>query len=190
MISKNLKVGSILSESSFFVVKEVKPDGIEAVDDKGNIVNIGNDYVNDILHSADNFTTEEKKTMTELAEILISSSRIAMTVSFYKKEVEKTKKAYAAEKQARFDEITNAKFGEMPALLEALVETPILKTIPGELRVMKGRHYGNIDELGRVQFVDMEQEKKSGVDYDSRLRQVDPRTVSYIIVNNVKYSLK
>lgn len=190
MILENLKKGSILSETSFFVVEEIGDSGIEAIDDLGNKVSIGKEYVEDILNSADQFDREEAKTMTELAEILINSPRIAMTVSFYKKDVEKTKKVYEAEKQSRFEEIQNAKVSDVPTLLNALVENPILKTIPGELRVMKGRHYGNMDDLGRIQFVDMEQEKKSGLDYDSRLRQIDPRTVQWLVVNNVKYFLK
>ena len=55
---------------------------------------------------------------------------------------------------------------------------------------MKGRHYGNIDDLGRIHFIDMEVEKGDNPDYDGRSRQVDPRTIQYLIVNNVKYTLK
>lgn len=190
MKTNQLKKGSILSETSFYVVKEVNSMGITVNDDLGNEIVIGSEYVEKILASADVFETEEKKTMTELADLFINSPRIALTVAFMKKDVEKTKKAYNTEKQAKIDEITNAKVSDVPRLLNDLIENPVTKTIPGDLRVMKGRHYGNVDELGRIQFTDMEIVKEAGKDYDTRLRQVDPRTIQYLVVNNVKYSLK
>lgn len=187
---KDLKSGAILSETSFFKVKEVTPKIVIVLDEMGNEVAISYGYVEKVLNSADSFESEEKKTMTELAEIFIGSPRIAMTVAFYKKDTVKTKKAYEAEKAKLIENITNARVSDVPVLLSELIENPLSKVIPGELRVMKGRHYGNVDELGRIQFVDMELEKEAGKDYDSRLRQVDPRTIKFLILNNVKYSLK
>lgn len=183
----NLKPNSILSETSFFVVKEVKKASIVVEDDHNNIMEIGDNYAETVLQSADYFASEEKKTITELADIFISSPRIAMTVAFYKKDVAKTKKAYEAEKLAKIEEIQNAKVSDVPSLLSNLIENPISKIIPGDLRIMKGRHYGDIDDLGRVQFLDMELSK---TDASSRLRQVDPRSIQEIIVNKVKYTLK
>jgi len=182
-----LKTGSILSETSFYVVKEVKKGSIVVIDDNKNEISIGDKYVEAILASADIFDKEEKKSMTELAELFIGSPRIAMTVAFMKKSTEKTKKAYEAEKAAKITEIQNARVSDVPALLNTLIENPITKTIPGELRVMKGRHYGELDDLGRMHFVDME---LPITDASSRIRQVDPRTIQYIIVGGTKYSLK
>lgn len=189
MKSANLKVGSILSETSFFKVKKINTNDITVIDDFDNELTIGRPYVEKILNSADLFELEEKKTITELADLFINSPRIAMTVAFYKKDVAKTKKAFEAEKQEAISKIQNAKVSDIPSLLNNLIENPLSKNIPGELRVMKGRHYGEIDELGRIKFIDMEISKgTSGT--DSRVRQVDPRTIQYIIVNNIKYSLK
>jgi hypothetical protein len=186
---KGITKGSVLSETSFYKVKEVNKDHLVVTTDDGQDVKISNEYVEKILDSADHVVSEEKKTMTELAELFIGSPRIAMTVAFFKKEVAKTKKAYEAEKKARIDEIQSARVAEVPALLEKLIENPISKSIPGELRVMKGRHYGSVDELGRVSFIDMEKEKGTGAT-DARLRQVDPRTIQYLIIAGVKYILK
>lgn len=184
-----LTKGSILSESSYFIVNEIFNYKIEVIDDYGRLLSINKEYVKEILISADIYSIEEKKTMTELAELFIASSRIAMTVAFYKKDEPKTKKSYEAEKTAKIEEIQNAKISDVPRLLNDLIENPISRIIPGELRVMKGRHYGNVDELGRIQFVDMEKER-GNKEYDERVRLVDPRTISYLIINNVKYSLK
>lgn len=186
---KDLKAGSILSESSFFVVKDINKDSVVVTDDYGNELTIGKPYVEKILNSADCFSSEENKTKTELAEIFINSPRIAMTVAFYKQDKVKTKKAFNAEVDAAVNKIQNAKVSEVEGLLRDLITNPILDYTPGELRVMKGRHYGEIDDLGRIAFIDME-EQNTNSNFDTRKKLVDPRTIQYIIVNNVKYSLK
>lgn len=184
---KNLKKGSILSETSYYVVKQVNKTTLSLEDDFGNEIEIGNEYVDKILVSADHFELEEKKSMTELAEIFLGSPRIAMTVCFMKKDTAKTKKAYDAEVKAAIETVQNARVADVPGLLKDLIENPVSKVIPGEERIMKGRHYGQIDDLGRVQFVDMELPKTDSV---GGIRQVDPRTIKYLIVNGVKYTLK
>jgi hypothetical protein len=189
-IAVPITVGSILSETSFYVVKEVSGGKTTVIDDFGHEITIGNAYVKEICVSADQYETEEKKTMTELAELFINSPRIAMTVSYITKATEKTKKDFDAEKNAKIDEIQNASLKSAAALLSDLIENPITKAIPGKLRVMKGRHYGNVDELGRVHFIDMELQRDQSKDYDTRSRQVDPRTIQALIINKVKYVLK
>ena len=52
----------------------------------------------------------------------------------------------------------------------------------GEERTMIGRHYGVTDEFGRLRFTAMEK--------DGGLRLVDPRTVEWAIIDNIKYELK
>jgi len=188
----SLKSGSVLSESSFFVVKSVDAKGIVASDEFGNDINLSKEYVEKILNSADQFSTEEKYTKTQLADLFINSPRIAMTVAFTKQDTAKTKKAYEAEVAAAVEAVQNAKVSEVEGLLKNLIANPISKNIPGELRVMKGRHDGFIDDLGRIaHFIDMEKPLSiTATGHDTRSRQVDPRTISYIIVNDVKYTLK
>lgn len=178
-----LTKGSILSETSFYKVESVNNNGITVKDEHNNTIDIGKEYVEKILISADQYSSEEKKTMTELSELFINSPRIAMTVAFYKKDIDKTKKAYNAEVAAAIAKVQNAKVSEVDALLKDLIENPVSKTIPGEFRVMKGRHNGFMNGLGRIDFMDMEDTK-------GFMKQVDPRTIEYIIVNDVKYSLK
>jgi hypothetical protein len=181
---------AIFSETSFYVVKEVQQSASILVDDFGNEISIGNKYIEQICISADFFEKEEQKSMTELAEIFIKSSRIAMTVAYITKATEKTKKDFEAEKNTKINEIQNASLKNATALLSDLIENPITREIPGKLRVMKGRHYGHVDDLGRIHFIDMEIKRDATKDYDTRSRQVDPRTIQYLIVNKVKYVLK
>lgn len=195
MKTSNLKVGSILSESSFFVVNKVNKTSVDVTDDLGNKLEIGLPYVEAVMNSADIFEKEEKKNMTELADLFITSPRVAMTVAFFKKDTPKTQKAYKAEVDSAIDKVTNAKVSDVPGLMRDLIENPLSKVIPGELRVMKGRHNGFVDDLGRIHFTDMELPKeikqtKDGINYDTRKREVDPRTIQYLIIAGTKYSLK
>lgn len=182
-----LKKGSILGETNFLVVKEVTKTDVIVIDDFGNEMTYGRPYVDSLCHSADIYTTEEKKTMTELAELFINTPRTAMTVCFITKDTPKTKKAYEAEKAAAIAKVQAASLANAATLLENLIDNPISKVIPGDERVMKGRHYGEPNELGRIRFIDMELPL---TDPTQRQRWVDPRTIQYIIVNDVKYSLK
>lgn len=184
-----LNKGSILSESQYYTVEKIVGDKVQLINDNNENIVVDKDYVESCLISADQFEKEESKTMTELAELFINSPRIAMTVAFYKKDVEKTKKVYDAEKKAYSDKVANAKMSDIPGLVDNLIENPITKFIPGELRVMQGRHYGKIDELGRISFIDMEIKQVAG-NHDIRLRNVDPRTITFLIIAGVRYSLK
>lgn len=189
---KNLKVGEILSETAFYVVKSVKRDGsVEVVDDNGNEIILGKGYVDsDILSSAETFTGTEEKTATELAEIFINSPRIAMTVEFYKKDKPKTKTQFKNEVQTWTENVKNEFLANGVSALEKYATQPVLPYTPGELRIMKGRHYGSLDEFGRVHFIDMEEEKGNKPDFDARTRQVDPRTLVSVTVGGIKYTKK
>lgn len=186
----NLKKGSILSETSFYKVNKVTNSGIEVTDDFGNDITIGKAYVEMILNSAEVFSTEEKKTLTELQEIFVNNPRVAMEVGYYKKDEPKTKKAYEAEKAAAIKKVQDASLSTAAAILADLIDNPISKVIPGEFRIIRGRHYNSQHVSGRINFIDMELEKGDKADYDARVRQVDPRTIQHIIVGGVKYSLK
>ena len=182
--------GTIFSENSFYVVKEVQQAKIIVTDEFGHEITMGLPYVKEILVCADFYEKEEQKTMTELAELFINSPRIAMTASYITKATEKTKKEFEAEKATKMAEIQNASLKNATALLNDLMDNPITKTIPGRERVIKGRHYGHVDDLGRVNFIDMEIKRDTTKDYDTRSRQVDPRTIRYLIINKTKYTLK
>ena len=184
-----IKVGGIFSETQFYVVEQVNNGEVVVKDELGNSITITTEYVEKILNSADNFTEEKKVSMTELAEIFLNNTRVAMTVCYRKKDEPKTAKAIKAEKEAMKLKLQSANMSELPKLIDEFVENPIQTVIPGDERVMKGRHYGKLNSLGRNEFLDMEAENKKGT-YDSRVKQVDTRTLKYVIVNNVKYILK
>lgn len=181
--TKKLVKGEILSETSYFTVKEVKSQSTSVTDSNGNELEIGNSYIEKVLNSADQFDNTIELNQTEVIAKFIESSRVATSVHFRKADKPKTKKAFNAEKVSKREEIMLAPTSKVPALLDNLMDNPILDYIPGEMRTMKGYHEGSIDDRGRVQFKDMEDPK-------GFMKQVDPRTIQWIIVNNTKYIVK
>ena len=181
---KDLKVGEILGESQYYKVTKKVGNKVQLETSIGEPIVVEKKYVETFLNSADQFSETKKLTKTALAELFVNNPRIVMTVAFYKQDVKKTIAAFKKEKEAKVYEILTASVGSTMSLLSKLLDNPILNYTKGELRVMKGRHYGEIDDLGRVSFTDMEVTK--GIP----IRVVDPRTIQYVIVNGIKYILK
>jgi len=181
---KNVKKGDILSENSFFVVQEVNPTSLTVVASNGIVSTISNSYAEGVLHSADQYNTEVPVTKTELAETFIKNSRIAITVAFITQDKVKTAKEFKQEKAEFLAKMKKVKAADRVKMIESLIDNPITRVIPSELRIMKGYHNGFVDHLGRVPFTDLEVPGKN------KFKLVDPRTIQYIIVNEMKFTLK
>ena len=183
-----LQIGEILSETSYYTVKKVNDDisignvGAILLDGNNNEIEIGKDYLENIISSAEQFTSEEKVNQTELIKTILTNARIATSIYFKKQDKKKTKKAYLNEIEIQAEAVREDFLNSgMSAVIKALSD-PISKVIPGEMRLIKGYHHGTQDERGRITFVDMED--------DNMVKAVDPRTIEYAIINNVKYILK
>lgn len=173
---KKLVEGEILSESQYYKVEKIAGNKVQLVNGDGNRVVVDNEYVNNSLSSASQHVETKKVTKTELAEVFLQNSRVAMTVMFNKKldNAKVTDNISTIYSKLSFG-MTQADFTKQ---VKAVVN------LKGDERVMVGRHYGNPDVNGRVSFVDM------NVDKGNPNRLVDPRTINYLIVNNVKYLIK
>lgn len=183
--SSFIKVGSILSEFQTYKVLSVdtRQKNIQVEDTAKNVIELPFNYVDSILKSADYVERVEKKTVTELSDIVLNNPRIAMSVAFTKKGKELSNKAYKQKIDSAVQKFENAKVSEIATLVTELINNPITKTEPGEFRVMKGVSLGTLNSLGRIEFMDME-------DKLSVPKQVDPRTIEYVILDKVKYELK
>lgn len=166
---KELKKGEVLSETQYYTVEKTSDDKVQLKNDLGENIVVDSKYVESCLNSASQYSTEKKVTKTEIANLFINNPLIAMTVNY--------------NKQLDVNEILDDLVGETN-------KTKIKNLLKGEERTMIGRHFGEISDLGRVQFVDMEITKDTTKSYDNRLRQVDPRTLNWIIVKNTKYIVK
>lgn len=179
---QNLKVGDVLSETQYYEVVKTDGNRVQLLNDEGENIVVNDQYVDHSLASSDQFDETKKVTKTELAEIFLGAGRTAMTVQ-YNKQVDP--KDVQVGITGIYDNIgmgmTKEAFGK---------EVKKALNLKGEERIMVGRHYGTKDVNGRVHFIDMKAERKAGKTYDTRQRLVDPRTINYVIVGNVKYQVK
>ena len=189
---RKLAKGEILAESAFYKVDEVLANGDFIVfDDNGVKMKLSAGFIkDDILSSADYFEREEEVTATELGEIFVNSARYPMTVVFMKKDTPKTKTALKKEVQEWTENLKKEFMEHGQTAIEKYATNPVLTFIPGEERPMRGRHYGSVDNNGRVHFIDMDEAKGDKPEFDGRARLVDTRTLRSVIVNKVKYVLK
>lgn len=177
---KKLKEGEILSETTFYKVVKVGEAKAQLKTDDGQMVVLDKGYVENLVTSASQYKTERVVNKTEAAAQFLACSGTAISVSFNKqvKETDVVK------------EIMDTYSASTPKEFEAAVKKSVKGALQGVERTMVGRHNGDLNDLGRVQFIDMEEEKTPGKDYDSRLRQVDPRGINWFIAKGVKYTVK
>ncbi len=175
-----LSKGKICSEVQFYRVEKVVGDKVQLMNDKNDPIVVDKKYVESCLQSADQFTSEKKVTMTEAATLFLENSNVALMVSFNKK----------VKPEDVVKEIMEAYSSSTPKEIENKVKKAVKEALNGVERIMSGRHYGTINDLGRVNFVDMEETITPGKDYDSRLKQVDPRTINFFIARGIKYTVK
>ena len=124
------------------------------------------------MDSADHFHKEVQSTMTQLAEILQTASDSVFTVSFHRKLQADT--LIEKLKDTKLEDLKNAK--QLAQLSKSLIE--------GELCTMRCILIKSEDSLGRSTVIDLD------ATTPSKYRQVDHRTIEYIILRNVKYVLK
>lgn len=175
-----LKAGEVLSEQQFYTVKKVVGNKVQLENDNKENIVVTSDYAESCLTSAIQYKDEKPVSKTEAAQIFLSHSGTAITVNFNKQ----VKEADVV------SEIMTTYQGSTPKDFEKALKKSIKGALEGTERTMVGRHYGELNELGRVQFIDMEEAKASGKDYDSRLRQVDPRSINWFVSRGTKYIVK
>lgn len=183
---KDLKVGEKLSETQYYSVVKIGEGKVQLLNDHGENIVVDKCYVESCLTSSVQFEKEEKLNRTEIINIFINSPGTVMAVN-YNKQV-KEKDALEAMKS-----IYPNKGGKMLSEIEYSKKAKAIlsSVVVGEERTMIGRHYGSINEFGRMTFTDMEKTKDpTKPDYDSRISQVDPRTINWLIVKGVKYIVK
>lgn len=184
-LSAKLKTGDIIQLTQYSTVRgcnghtaTVQPDDSDGTIQYKGILD------KDYIKSADHFEKEIKVTKTELEDIFKMNPRTVMTVTFYKQAKEKDVVAQISDLYPNKGQIISREDFEKAA--KAIAKEVVL----GELRTARGRHELSYGNGGRLYFVDMDKERNPDKDYDTRIIQVDPRTLQSIIVNNKKYVLK
>lgn len=177
----SLKPDEVLSETQFYKVVKVQDNKVQLRNENNEDIVVDENYVNNCLISASQWNNTVKFTKTELINLFLSSVNKAITVNFNKQVKEKDAKL------ALYN-LYSTKSTEKD--FKSKVDNILSSVITGEERTMVGRHYGKVDEFGRIQFIDMNITPTIGVGYDSRQRLVDTRTINYLIVEGIKYELK
>jgi hypothetical protein len=135
-------------------------------------------YVDTTMSNSDTFTETKKVTATEMQNIILGTAFTACSITFQKKNVDKTAKALREENtklEVHLRGLTKDN------IIKYVLFNTILPYIPGEIRTIKGYHKAVQDSTGRLEFYDME---------DKEIKKtVDLRTVTQVIVKNVKYIL-
>jgi hypothetical protein len=180
-----LKAGEVLSETTYYVVRSINKVVREAVVTPiggGKDVTIGDDYLENLIRSADYYTTEEKKSRTDVLAAITGHIGMACSIYFRKQDKPKTKKAFKADLEQWKEDAKAAFIANGISGLDSFATNPVRDVIPGEMRLIKGYYLGKLNEHGRLLVYDCEEPNP-----DRAIKQVDPRTVEYAIVDKVKH---
>lgn len=198
-----LKQGSIISESSHYIVNRVSGSTAWLTHfESGEDVQIGISYLKNYTNSADLYDTtvevtkEDKKDGTFGIRSIwenIHSGQV-FTVCFKKQDKPKSKRKLQEEIDAiveqfsnSIDAVKNNKKGVANAaknLVTELVSNPVLPYEEGEDRVLRGYKIQFESRDGRYDCVDMDIVR---TDKEFGIRPVNINTIKWLIFNGVKY---
>jgi len=204
----------LFCELSYFSVVKVNPTSVTFKHlGTGKEVDLGNDYVSQILTSADSYITSEvvgiedklwtqkqideaKNTTNKVGDVRVPGMKSiwdgigskVFRVSFIKKGKELSKTAYNKAIQEKLTDATyvlekakSSKKGVTTValeLLEDLIRNPIVSTVAGEERVLRGWKLQHESLDGQYAVMDSDLMEK---------RVVNLNTIKWIIVDGVKY---
>lgn len=198
-----LKQGSIISESSHYIVNRVSGSTAWLTHfESGEEVQIGMSYLKNYTNSADLFETTVKVTKEDKKDGTLGIRSIwenihsgqVFTVCFKKQDKPKSKRKLQEEIDAiveqfsnSIDTVKNNKKGVANAaknLITELVNNPVLPYEEGEDRVLRGYKIQFESRDGRYNCIDMDIQQ---TDKESEVRPVNINTIKYLIFNGVKY---
>ena len=178
--TQDLQIGEYLSEVQYYKIVDLSDRSVTVANERGFELNVDRDIIAEGMYSASQYKTEKLVTRTEICEQLEQAENHIFTVNFYKqvktKDIqEKLLQAIQSDKSNSFSEaeIIKAFKKASKTLLEG-EET----TLIGYLSKVEPK-------VGRSTVIDLElpQDKY-------RIRQVDHRTINWLILKNIKYTVK
>ena len=168
---KQLTPNQYLSQTSYFHVLAINGDRITVDNSHGNQMYVSKDII-EKMDSGDHFAKEVSMNMTGLADLLFNVGDTVLTCKF-KKQPNKESAEEVLEK-VKFSDLKDQK--KLATLVKGIVEGDEC-TITGHLVKVE-------NSLGRSTVIDLNAKS------DSKFRQIDHRTIEYIIFKNAKYVLK
>lgn len=186
---------SYLTIMDHFFVKKVNPSSYDLVSlNRKKNISVSKSVVEEITVSSDSYNKTEFTSSSAIIDVISNNSGRAMTICFVKQGKELTQAEYKRLLKEKAADFMSKNISNIVTELDNLLQNPILKTAPGEVRVAKGIYTGKVSPHGRLYFIDfdktMEITSKKKTTTDSDIIQVDPRTIQFAIINNVKYIVK
>lgn len=198
-----LKQGSIISESSHYIVNRVSGSTAWLTHfESGEEVQIGMSYLKNYTNFADLFETTVKVTKEDKKDGTLGIRSIwenihsgqVFTVCFKKQDKPKSRRKLQEEIDTiveqfsnSIDAVKNSKKGVANAaknLVTELVNNPVLPYEEGEDRVLRGYKIQFESRDGRYNCIDMDIQQ---TDKESGIRPVNINTIKYLIFDGVKY---
>jgi hypothetical protein len=169
-----VKVGSILSTTHYLEVLGKTNNSVKVKDQNGlNFEIRGKELIEDTIFTADQIQEEKKVSRTEAIQILENAKDTVFTVNFNKLPDENS----FAELLGK---VSIADLND-PKKLKKLAK----EAMKGEERTLVGHLVEAEPTMGRSSVIDLQIPKGS-----HNLRQVDHRTLNWIIFKNIKYVVK
>ena len=173
-----IKEGDFLSEIQYYRVLEVRNSTVRVVNERGMEFTIGGDIVEEGIFSANQFTEVVELTRTQLIEQLSNVGNTIFTVNFNK--LPTVKDINAA--------IEGLNKGQI--LPVSQMKKNVKAAFDGEERTLIGYLIQTETGFGRSSVIDITVERGDKPEWDARIRQVDHRTLNWLIHKNVKYIIK
>lgn len=170
-----LQVGEYLSETQYYKIIALDKDSIEVENERGLTFNIDSEIVEEGMWSASQYKTEKQITRTEICEHLAKAGNNIFTINFDKQVKVKDSSEKIQQLLANADNYkTKKSINEFTKDL-----------LTGENRTLVGYLINCEPMTGRSTVIDLE------ISSDRhRLRQVDHRSIQWMILKNVKYIVK
>ena len=168
---KKFEAKQFFSQTAYLNVKAIDGNRVTVQNSYGNDLYVSKDIL-EAMHSGDHYQKEVNMNMTSMAELLQSVQDHVFTVSFRKQATEEN----AAELLAKADKSTFTNKAKLSQLSKDL--------ITGQICQMTCHMVEVENNLGRSLVIDL------GTKSPNKFRQVDHRSIDWIIFQNVKYVLK
>ena len=170
LLSHQIKSGDKLSRLSYIKVLNVFSSAVEVQNEEGVKWTIDKAILEKECYSANQFTETKIVNRSELIEIFNKTGDNIYTVSFNKQ----------AKLADAFDAVCNK--GKLKS--NAVLKKELSEAMSGEERTLIGYTISREIAWGRSMVIDLETEDTN------RIRQVDHRTLNWLICQNVKYIVK
>lgn len=173
-----LQAGDVLSETQYYTVQRVTPDGVDIINERGFPFHISKGIVEEGMFASNQYGETVEVTRTQLIEIFSQVKDTVFEVCYLT--------------QPKADDINeaieSANKGKIIPVAE--LKKVVKETYKGKERILTGYLISTETGFGRSLVIDLKADKGTNPNHDGRIRQVDHRTLIYLIHKNVKYVVK